>query len=312
MEISEQLNEIRARLTALEQRKTDWSTVKEMIRSSVLLPPLDQPTSPPETPFMQHSNCVAEDFLHPRYFQLCKLIEQRPTWHRKQWEYVFILHHLERRGLLRSGMRGVGFGVGGEPLPSAFARLDVEVLGTDAPEEIGQTAGWAAGNEHSSKLADLRYVWIPQDLFESRVSYKPCDMNQIDPEISGFDFAWSSCCFEHLGTIRKGLDFVRNCVEHCLKPGGVAVHTTELNMSSDSETVEESPETVLYRKSDLAAFIEEMKGRGHEVEPLTIGPNAHALDFHVDVPPYSQNPHLRLLLAGFVTTSAGLVIRRGQ
>ena len=29
---------------------------------------------------MQHSNCVAEDFLHPRFFQLCKLIEQTPTW----------------------------------------------------------------------------------------------------------------------------------------------------------------------------------------------------------------------------------------
>ena len=59
------------------------------------------------------------------------------------------------------------------------------------------------------------------------------------------------------------------------------------------------------------SFADEMRARGHEVEPIVIGPNAHALDFHVDVPPYSQNPHLRLQLAGFVTTSAGLVIRRG-
>lgn len=260
---------------------------------------------------MQHSNCMAEDFVHPRYFQLCKLIEQRPTWHRKQWEYVFILHHLEMAGMLMPGRRAVGFGVGIEPLPSAFARFGVEVVGTDAPEEIGEAAGWVAGNEHSKKLSDMRCAWIPEDLFESRVSYQPCDMNNIDPGIAGFDFTWSSCCFEHLGTIGKGLDFVRNSVEKCLKVGGIAVHTTELNMSSDVDTVEESVETVLYRKSDLTAFLDEMRSRGHAVTPLVIGPNAHALDFHVDVPPYSQNPHLRLLLAGYVTTSVGLVIRRG-
>lgn len=311
MDVAAELNEIRARLTSLEQGKTDWLTVKEMIRSSVLQPPLDQPSLPADAPFMQHSNCVAEDFLHPRYFQLCKLIEQTPTWHRKQWEYVFILHHLERTGMLRPGKKGVGFGVGIEPLPSAYARLGAHVLGTDAPEEIGQTAGWVAGNEHSHKLSDMRMGWIPEDLFYERVSYQPCDMNNIDSDIADFDFSWSSCCFEHLGTIGKGLDFVRNSVEQCLKIGGIAVHTTELNMSSDTQTVEESVETVLYRKSDLMSFADEMRARGHEVEPILIGPNAHALDFHVDVPPYSQNPHLRLQLAGFVTTSAGLVIRRG-
>jgi hypothetical protein len=282
-----------------------------MIRSSVLLPPLDYPTLPADAPFMQHSNCMAEDFLHPRYFQLCKLIEQRPTWHRKQWEYVFILHHLLQTGMLSPGKRGVGFGVGIEPLPSAFARMGAEVLGTDAPPEIGEAAGWIAGNEHSQKLSDMRMGWIPQDLFEERVSYRPCNMNHIDPNIRDFDFSWSSCCFEHLGTIEMGLDFVRNSVEQCLKIGGVAVDTTELNMSSDTETVEESSETVLYRKSDLASFLDEMRSRGHEVTPLVIGRNAHALDFHVDVPPYSHNPHIRLQLAGYVSTSVGLVIRRG-
>jgi 2-polyprenyl-3-methyl-5-hydroxy-6-metoxy-1,4-benzoquinol methylase len=311
VDVAEQFEQINSRLIALEQGKTDWLTVKEMIRSSILLPPLDQPALATDAPFMQHSNCMAQDFQHPRYFQLCKLIEQRPTWHRKQWEYVFILHHLERAGMLRPGKRGVGFGVGIEPLPSAFAQMGARVLGTDAPAEIGQSAGWVAGNEHSQKLSDMRMGWIPNDLFEARVCYQPCDMNSIDPDIRDFDFAWSSCCFEHLGTIEKGLDFVRNSVEQCLKPGGIAVHTTELNMSSDADTVEESIETVLYRKSDLITFVDEMRNRGHDVAPVLIGQNAHALDFHVDVPPYSHNPHIRLQLAGYVTTSIGLLIRRG-
>lgn len=133
---------------------------------------------------MQQSNCTARDFQHPRYFQLCKPIEQTPTWHRKQWEYIFILHHLERTQGLTPGKRGVGFGVGIEPLPSTFARLGAHVLGTDAPEEIGQAAGCVAGNEHSQKLTDMRMGWIPEDLFVERVAYQPCDMNNIAENIS--------------------------------------------------------------------------------------------------------------------------------
>lgn len=296
--IAQELDLIRARLSALEQ-------------GGPFLPSLEEPTRSAEAPFMEHSNCLSEDFQHPRYFQLCKLIEQRPVWHRKQWEYIFILHHLDRAGVLTPGNRGVGFGVGVEPLPSAFARLGAQVLGTDAPQEIGESAGWAAGNEHSNKLSDMKMPWINETVFKAAISYQPCDMNNIDPTIEGFDFTWSSCCFEHLGNLQKGLDFVLNSVEQCLKIGGVAVHTTELNMSSDTETVDESSETVLYRKSDLESFAYELRTRGHEVQPFAVGPAAHALDFHVDLPPYKLNPHLRLKLAGFVTTSAGLVIRRG-
>ena len=296
--IEEQLDLIRARLAALEQGGPN-------------LPSLDQPALRADAPFMEHSNCLSQDFLHPRYFQLCKLIEQRPVWHRKQWEYVFILHHLERAGMLAPGKRGVGFGVGVEPLPSAFALMGAHILGTDAPPEIGQAAGWAAGNEHSSKLSDMRMPWIDERLFSAAISYQPCDMNNIDPAIKGFDFTWSSCCFEHLGTLQKGLDFVRNSVEQCLKVGGVAVHTTELNMSSNTETIDESSETVLYRKVDLEEFVDELRSRGHEVQPFIVGTAANALDFHVDFPPYKLNPHLRLKLAGFVSTSAGLVVRRG-
>lgn len=306
------LQRIEARLTALEQSRPDLTAVKELIRGSVLQPALDRPSVSVDTPFMAHSNCLAEDFLHPEYFRLCKVLEDRPFWHRKQWEYIFILDRLERAGMLAPGKKGLGFGVGVEPLPSGFARLGCEIVGTDAPEEIKEAGGWAKTNEHSQNLEDMRFPWIQEEVFRQRVSYRPCDMNNIDPDLSGFDFCWSSCCLEHLGSIGKGLDFIRNSVEQCLRIGGVAVHTTELNMSSDTLTVEESAETVLFRQSDLLRFLDTMRNQGHEVETLVVGPNAHSLDFHVDVPPFSLTPHLRLKLAGFVTTSVGLVVKRGR
>jgi hypothetical protein len=310
-----ELEQITRRMTELEKRVSEHVTlnqVKEMIRDSVYFPSLDTPALAATDPFMAYSNCCNEDFKHPRYAQLCKLINDRPRWHRKQWEYIFILDQLLRADMLSPGKSGLGFGVGMEPLPSAFAMLGASVLGTDAPSEIKEKGGWANSKEHSASLAQMKFPWINDDVFYERVSYRSCDMNDIDASLTGYDFTWSSCCLEHLGTLQKGLDFIENTVEKCLKVGGIAVHTTELNLSSLTETVEASDATVLYRRSDLELFVERMRARGHEANSIVVAPAAHALDFHVDVPPFSQDPHIRLKLAGYVTTSVGVVIRRGQ
>jgi hypothetical protein len=68
----------------------------------------------------------------------------------------------------------------------------------------------------------------------------------------------------------------------------------------------------LYRKKDMEELVARLRERGHEVSPFVMGPTAHALDFHVDVPPYSGNPHLKLLLSSYIATSVGLVVRRGR
>ncbi len=84
-------------------------------------------------------------------------------------------------------------------------------------------------------------------------------MNDIPGDLEGFDFNWSSCSFEHLGSIEKGINFLMNQLK-TLKPGGWAVHTTEFNVSSDDKTIE-SGDTVVYRKKDIekAVAISEKK-----------------------------------------------------
>jgi hypothetical protein len=134
-------------------------------------------------------------------------------------------------------------------------------------------------------------------------------MNNIDPSLHGFDFCWSSCCFEHLGSLEAGMRFVINSVEKTLKPGGIACHTTELNLSSNEETLE-AGETVLYRRRDIQELIERLSDRGHTVSPLKISPARHPLDFHVDSPPYTHNPHIKLTVGGHTTTSVGMVVKR--
>lgn len=258
-------------------------------------------------PFLAHSTPVGSDFSHPRYAQLCRLLAIPPAYHRKTWEWVFILDHLMANGLLREGSRGLGFGVGTEPLPACFAASGVQVVATDSPDP----ETWSAGDQHSSSIDQLLDSRIaPDAVVRRQVTHQACDMNDIHPSLTDFDFNWSACAFEHLGTIEQGLDFVVNAVERTLRPGGIGVHTTELNLSSDTHTIE-SGGTVLFRPSDLNRLADRLTERGHHVDPIRISRPTSSLDLHVDTPPYTPI-HLRLEVAGYTVTSVGLVVRRGS
>ena len=259
-------------------------------------------------PYMAASNALASDFFHPEYREFCRISHTPVVLHRKWWEWAFIYERLCRMGIVCPGMRGLGFGVGGEKLPSLLARLGAHITASDAP--IGQN--WF----HSSALSDhqTRLFYsniIDRESFDNLVSFEYCDMNNIPNHLNEYDFCWSSCSFEHLGSLQHGIDFVINSIERSLKIGGVACHTTELNLSSNDATIETGG-TVIYRKRDLERLCQILEERGHWVEPLRIEPGTLPPDYFVDVPPYPSNPHLKLLYGSYVVTSVGLVARRGR
>lgn len=262
-------------------------------------------------PFMPFSSCSTADFLHPSYKEWCARIGSAPVMHRKMWEWVFVLQHLDKAGMLRAGRRGICFGVGQESLPAYIAGRGAGVMATDAPPSIGEASGWLQTGQYTESLESLNHPYLcAAEDFQRLVQFRYCDMTAIDPEFSGFDFAWSSCCFEHLGSLEAGMAFVVDSVEKCLRVGGIAVHTTELNLSSDEQTLAEGG-TVLYRHKDIVELVERLRTRGHDVQPFLQAPDNHVLDFHVDAPPYSKEPHLKIQLGGYVTTSVGIVVRRG-
>lgn len=233
--------------------------------------------------------------------------DPRPTMvHRKMWEWLFICEALHRGGMLTPGRRGVGFGVGREPLVALFAGMGCEIVATDLDPDRARAAGWTeSGQEYTGGLAGLNDAGLcPPDEFERRVRYRHVDMNHVPQDLRGFDFAWSSCAFEHLGTLGAGADFVVRQMD-CVVPGGMAVHTTELNLSSDEDTVA-SGATVLYRRRDVRELVARLRRLGYVIEcDLTEGDAPE--DVHVDMPPFSDT-HLRTRLGEFVTTSVGLVI----
>lgn len=227
--------------------------------------------------------------------------------HRKQWEWFYIAQALEEAGVVGPGRRGVGFGVGEEPLAAWFAAQGCTVVATDYPG--GEHAdAWASSGELATSLSQLNGDGIcPDDAFAERVTFRRVDMRDVPTDLDGFDFSWSSCAFEHLGSIENGLQFVREQLR-TLRPGGVAVHTTELNVSSETSTLETGP-TVLFRRRDIERLAADLIAAGHQIT-CTFHTGDYPNDRWVDAPPYT-NTHLKMRMGEHVTTSFGVLVRRG-
>ena len=266
-------------------------------------PTLDQPVT---------QLCTSAQMLCKTYDCWCDAMHSPARFSRKQWEFVFILQALSLRGMLSPGRVGLGFGCGREPLAGLFARYGCQVVATDLAPETAKDQGWVATMQHASSLEALYQCaeeFVSREVFFDRVDFRVVDMNTIPDDLSGkFDFVWSACALEHLGSLRHGMDFVKNSVR-CLKPGGVAVHTTEFNISSLEQTLE-SPGCSIYRACDIEQLIRELVADGHEVAPLNLNTGTAPVDHHVDLPPYGFSPHLKLMLEGYVVTSIGLIVSR--
>ncbi|MES2498442.1 MAG: hypothetical protein V4618_20185 [Pseudomonadota bacterium] len=253
--------------------------------------------------------CTASQMAEPIYAEWCQRMGSAPTRHRKQWEFVFILRALEYYGALRPGLRGLGFGVGIEPLSSIFAAAGCHVVATDLAADDDRAQVW---NDTDQLGSNLRQIHNPQlcdeASFFERVTYRPVDMNAIPADLVDFDFTWSSCAYEHLGSIDAGLAFFENSLK-CLNPGGIAVHTTELNLSSNNSTLEKGG-TVIFRRRDFESLAERLIAQGHDVIPITFDSGDTDLDRFIDLPPYSSDTHLKLQLLRWVATSFGMIVRK--
>ncbi|WP_336980709.1 SAM-dependent methyltransferase [Altererythrobacter fulvus] len=253
--------------------------------------------------------CTQRQMAEPAYAYWCAQIAEEPRTHRKQWEFCYILQVLCRHGMLAPGLKGLGFGVGGEPLASVFAARGVSVLATDLEPQRALESGWVDTAQHAASKAELnaRALCAPEP-FERLVDFRFMDMNAIDGDLKeAFDFCWSACALEHLGSIEQGLDFIANSVD-CLRPGGLAVHTTEFNCSSNRDTLDHAS-TVLFRRKDFLHLADRLAKQGCALD-FNFNLGKQPLDHHVDLPPYSVDNHLKLQIGRWTTTSFGIVVRK--
>ena len=161
--------------------------------------------------------CTQAQFEEPVYAELCAQIGERPRQHRKQWEFCYILQALDAYDMLRPGRLGLGFGVGTEPLSAVFAARGASILATDLEPARAGTSGWIETDQHASGKAGVNSRGLCEPAtFDKLVDFRYMDMSAIDSDLAGnFDFCWSDCAFELLGSIAKGLEFVERSID-CL------------------------------------------------------------------------------------------------
>ncbi len=264
---------------------------------NMISPTLSNPTS---------QLCTCNQFKESIYSDWCAKLHYKPVLHRKQWEYIYILQSLKHCGVFYPGARGLGFGTGREPLPSCMAAAGISVIATDAPPNTAKE--WSNSKQYTECLDTLFYEDVVEaSLFKRFVRFEYADMNSIPDSYREVDFCWSSCCLEHLGSIEKGIKFIENSLK-TLRPGGVAVHTTEFNLSSNDETLEEG-ETVLFRMRDMKRLAYRLTAAGYNIRPFNFFPGSDDIDAFIDLPPYNHSPHLKLQLSRFVTTSIGIIVQ---
>ena len=240
--------------------------------------------------------CHAKSARRDRLKRLMQELGEPFRVHRKQWEFAIVVEALEAAGLIGSGKRGLGFGVGVEPLVAYLASRGCETVATDLEH------GW-----YENSFARLNQRGLcPPDQFAKLVSMRHVDMNWIPKDLTDFDFCWSCCSMDHLGSIRLGKRFVYHSLR-CLKPGGVAVHSGEFNLQSHWHTIDYDG-TVLWTRYDVDETLAYLHERGHE----------SAFDWTTGDEPEDQlenqgnGVHIRLMIGEFLATSFGLVIRKGD
>jgi 2-polyprenyl-3-methyl-5-hydroxy-6-metoxy-1,4-benzoquinol methylase len=264
--------------------------------------------------------CRQADIEHDWLRHWCARQRAAPVYHRKLWEDCYVLQALWEAGMLAPGRRALGFAVGREALPAFLAAEGVEVLATDLDPGDARARDWIRTGQHAQERLFQPELLDRAD-FDRLVSFRAVDMTRIPEDLQqgGFDLVWSVCAMEHLGTLERGLDFVLAAMR-CLRPGGIAVHTTEYNMDAAGGTLRRGT-TVLYQRRHLEALAARLAAAGHAMLPLDEAQGAGMMDRFVDLPPYAEAasplgvvfpPHLRLSVRGYPVTSAGILVRAGD
>lgn len=265
--------------------------------------------------------CTQADMEADWVAHWCSQLHIPVVFHRKLWELAYVLQAIYENGYMRPNTRGLGFGCGVEPLPSYLAQVGAQITMTDLPTEEAQAAGWIDTNQHVALAKQAFFpALVSEKEFDERVTLRNVDMNAIPDDLVDYDFCWSICALEHLGSLDKGLAFIENSLR-TIRPGGLSVHTTELNINSAGGTVDNWP-TVLFQRQHLEQLAAKLREQGHYVAELNFQYGDKPMDRFIDLPPYHHNlsadmaqwlgdpAHLKVGVDGFVCTCFGLIIRK--
>lgn len=246
-------------------------------------------------------------------------------YHRKLWEYGFVLQTLFEHDMF--GKQGLGLACGTEVVPSYLIAQGCTITAGDKPftQDDHAQEGWASSQQYTQSKESLYHEkLVGRSIFNDNFTLAYVDMNHLPHDLyEDFDFCWSICAIEHLGSIRHGLEFLKNSLR-LLRKGGISVHTTEFNLFSDKTTIDNWG-SVLFTKKDLSCLSDEIIQAGGLLYSFDFDMGDGLFDRYIDMPPYPHQsvmgigsplpalescPHIKLLVDGFPATCVGVIIQK--
>lgn len=270
------------------------------------------PGRPVFGPGMIHQSDFLQAEMQGYVFELM----EQPRFHGKQWQWASILRQA-RLASTDESVEGrqpvaIGFGVGTEPIPALLAKWGFKVTASDyfdGPD----SQEWAKTNQmvqnYSASALNDRQI-CPDNVFDSNVELINLDMNCIPKSWHGTaDFIWSTCALGHIGGYQKGLEFILQSAK-TLRPGGVAVHTTEVVV--DDKDCLDSPGLSLYRRHDIWVTLQQLKAQGFSVPEHFFDPGKGLFDELLSPEPNHPDPHIKIEILGREIYNFSIIFSRPQ
>jgi len=240
------------------------------------------------------------------------------VFHRKIWELAYVLQAAWQLGCIGPSKRGLGFGCGEEPIAAYLAGRGCNITVSDLEPSDERASGWVKTHELADRTRAYRPEFLAREEFDRRVDFRFVDMTEIPNDLRDYDFCWSICALEHLGSIENGMKFLEKSVD-VLKSGGCSIHTTEFNFMNDAETLD-NWSTVLFQRKHFEEIAQRLVNKGCHVAPLSFDIGDRPLDKFIDVAPYAHDwqfeqattwrggaNHIKLTADGFPTTCFGII-----
>ena len=221
--------------------------------------------------------------------------------HRKDWEWALGIIAMRRFGKLNEKSTAIGVGSGTEPVPFYLANKVKHVYATDL---YGQNDGWKRAAPSDFPENPKKYAPFPYK--EDALTVLRMDGTKLEFTSESFDIAFSFSSIEHFdGKNHAGALRCLREIERVLKPGGLAVITTEY-IINDKEHPEFFNRRTIY--SDLIDKLERLK----LVEPLDLRITTKTLDTVMGLYDTVENthPHILLRVKDILLTSIMLVFQR--
>jgi SAM-dependent methyltransferase len=169
----------------------------------------------------------------------------KPSMHRKGYEFTQLLYGLDRLGRLRDTTDVLSVGAGHEAILYWLANHVGHVVATDLYEE----GRWEScgGQEGDRRVINRPQDYAPFAYRKDRLVFMKMDGRQLAFRNNTFDVAYSLSSIEHFGGL-SGAQAAVNDMTRVLKPGGLLVLATEYMLAG-------APHPEVFRPDEVHALI---------------------------------------------------------